>query len=646
MKKIVIIVILFPFLIFSQKAALLRADKKYNNLEYIEAIKLYEAVVSRGNGTPEIFEKLANIYYDNASYVKANEWFEKLNDANEDMNSENRYRYAYTLKTSENIQESEKQLKLFQESNPNQIRTRLIKNQKPSIAQFSFSNIRNLSINSSSSDYGAVLKGDTLLFSSARGQILSDKILLRTGQYNTNLYETIKDKQGQFIKPKLFSSECYSIYNEATPVFSKDGKEMFFTQNFLKSNSKDRLADDGFKLYKSILENGVWQKQEFISFSQKDSVYMAHPSMSPDGKFIYFASDMPGTYGDSDLFKIAIDQDGNFGKTEHLNDKINTEGRETFPFITEKNILIFASNGHPGMGGLDLYSIDLSDPDAEVINLGSEINSPFDDFGLVFNRTDTYGYFTSNKPGGIGDDDLYSFDVKEIPKIIPVISAVEIKGIILDDISSEALANVNVSLLDKKNLELEKIKTDDYGKYSFNDILPNSDYKIKITKFDKTVRLIPISLKEKNIEIPIKVNKTLVIPKVDITKVTTNRGVDIAKELKIDQIYFDSNKYVIRPDAQLDLDILVAYMNYNPSLKIEIGSHTDCIGSKLSNVLLSQKRAQSTLNYLVEQGINSSRLIAVGYGESRLVNDCSDGVPCSKEQNQQNRRSTFLIINK
>ena len=637
---------MFPFLIFSQKDALSIANKKYNNFEYIEAIKIYETLVKKGEGTPQIFENLANAYYDNASYIQANSWYAKLDMYNPNMKSENHYRYAHTLKATGNFEESEKQLKLFELASPNQIRTKLLKTQNSLKSSFVFSNIKSLSINSKVSDYGTVLRGDTLLFSSARGQNLSDELSLRTGQYNTSLYKTILGKEGEYSIPRLFSS-AFSSFNVETPVFSNDGKTMYYTQNFLDKNAKNKLVNNGFKLYKSILKKGVWQSQECITFSQKDSVKMAHPSISPDGKFLYFASDMPGTLGDSDLFRIAIGQDGSFGKIEHLSDKINTEGRESFPFITENNILIFASNGHPGMGGLDLYSVDLSNPNADVISLGTDVNSAFDDFAMMLNSSKTKAYFASNRPGGMGDDDIYSFDVMEtqIQKVQSLAKLV-LYGIITDEISNEPLSNVNITLLDKNNIEVSKTKTDDAGKYSFNDVQPNSDYTLKLSKFDKIVRLIPIRVIDKDLYTIIIISKNQVIPTIDITKVSTKLGVDVAKELKIDHVYFDFEKSDIRPDAQIELDNLVAFMNLNPSIKIQIGSHTDCIGSAKNNLLLSQKRADVTLNYIVSQGIDPERLNAVGYGESKLINNCSDGVPCTDEQNQQNRRSTFVIKNK
>lgn len=645
MKKFLILAILTPLFVFSQKAVLRKADKSFNNIEYLEAIKMYESVVKRGKGTPELFDKLANAYYENAAYVKANKWFAKLNEANPVMSSENLFRYALTLKAVGNLEEANKQLQKFAAANPNQVRAQLFVANKESQPIFEFSAIQALSINSEVSDYGAILKGDTLIFSSARNQVLSDKPSLRTGQSHTNLYKTIKNEAGEFSKPKIFSSS-YSIYNEATPSFSSDGKTLFFTQNIFSKKSKSKLVNDGFILQKMAVNKGKFTKLGSISFSQQDSVKIAHPSVSPDGKYLYFASDMPGTIGDSDLFKIAINEDGSFGVIEHLDKKINTEGRETFPFITENNTLIFASNGHPGFGGLDLYSLDLNDQTAEVVSLGAAINSPFDDFAMVINASLTKGYYTSNKPGAMGDDDIYSFDVKVIekPKVEEIVK-VSVKGSIKDDSTNELLGNVNLALLDNGNNEIAKTKTDENGNYTFSDVAPNSDYTIKVNKFDKAVRIIPVTVADQDLNTPtIEVAKNSVIPKVDITKVSAKLGLDVAIALKIDQIYFDLNKYDIRPDAKIDLDMLVAYMKLNPNITIEIGSHTDSRDTKEYNLILSQKRAQSTLNYIVSEGIESSRLIAVGYGESKLVNQCKDGVKCTEEQHQQNRRSTFVIV--
>lgn len=647
MKKILIIACFIPFIVVSQKRALVSAQTKYTNLEYIESIKIYERLVKRGHGTPEILDKLANANFDNANYVEANKWFEKLSEINPSMSPENHFRFASTLKSVSKFQESDNQMKMFIAARPNEIRSALYKSKNDLKSSFEFSKIKPISINSSSSDYGAFFKGDTLVFSSARQQILSNQTSLRTGQPFTSLYQTIKLNNSDYSAPKLFSMGAYSNFNEATPVFTNNGKTMYYTQNILVDKAKNKLINEGFKLYKSSFVSGKWVNEGFISFAQSDSIKMAHPCFSKDGKTLYFASDMLGTKGKSDLFKVVINEDGSFGNIEPIHKGINTEGRETFPFVTATNILFFASDGHPGMGGLDLFSLDLNNPNAKVISLGSSINSVYDDFGLIVNEDYSKAFFTSNRAGGNGDDDVYSVVVREIPLTIEqkqeAIAKVQVSGTIKDNAINELLPNVNVVLVDTSDKEIARTKTDEKGNYTFSNVLPNSNYFINVNKFDKLVQKIPVSVASNNVSTQVVVSKNLVVPKVDITKAPTNIGVDVALALKIDKIYFDTDKYEIRPDAKLDLDLLVAYLKLNPEVKIEIGSHTDSRDTKEYNMILSQKRAQSTLNYIVSEGVDATRLIAVGYGESKLVNQCTDGVKCSEDQHQQNRRSTFII---
>lgn len=644
MKKLkLLFFILVPLLVFSQQKAILQGDKKSKNFEYLAAIKIYERIDKKGQATPEVIEKLANLYYENASYVQANKWFTKLFLATPEMKSESHYRYAQTLKTVGLQEQAQEQLELFKKGNPNQIRTTLLNSSSKVNSLFEFSNIKLLSINSDLSDFGTTIKGDTLLFSSARGNSLSNTIYSRTGQYFVKIYETVKNGKGEFSTPKLFNRGSYSIYHETTPVFSKDGKTMYYTQNKLKDSSNKLLINGEFELYKSVFENGNWVNKGRLSFEQKDSVRIAHPVISPDGKTLYFASDMPGTFGDSDLFKMDINEDGSLGKISHLPNNINTEGRETYPFITTSNTLVFASDGHPGLGGFDLFSIDLSDPDAKVVPLGNDINSAYDDFGLVIDNLNSKGYYTSNKPGGMGDDDIYSFDVVEKPnlkklKALPLALTIVVR----DEQTNKIIDNVSVSVIDIDNNTIDNSKTDLDGKINFNKIKSNSIYTVKLEKNKYNSKNVEVRVDDVNAVSTILL--TQADEKVDIAKVPTDVGYDVASDLQIDKIYFNLNKYNIREDAKLKLDNLVAFMNLHPKVNIEIGSHTDSRATKEYNLILSQKRAQATLNYIIARGINASRLIAVGYGESKLVNKCSEGIKCTEKEHEENRRSTFLII--
>ncbi len=640
MKKILFVLVLSPLVMFSQLKAIKEADKKVKNFEYLDAIKIYERLDKKGQSSPDVISKIANLYYDNARYINANEWYGKLYSMTPQMSSENHYRYSQTLKTVGEIEKSNEQLALFKKMAPSQIRTFLLGSTAAKNEIFEFSNFQLLSINSDVSDFGTAVRGDTLNFSSARGSALSNTIYSRTGQYYTKIYETTLDKNGAYTDPKLLYKGKNSQFNESTPVFTNDGKTMYYTRNIIS----DTAQVGGFELCKSIFENGNWVPQGTLMFEQKESVKVAHPALSPDGRSLYFASDMSGTYGDSDLFKIEIGEDGSFGKIIHLPNSINTEGRETFPFVTKSNILIFATDGHPGLGGLDLFSFDLNDPNAKAKHLGEVINSPYDDFGLMINIENNKGYFTSNKPGGIGDDDIYSFNFNE--KVMPIAKNKEellsLEVVVRDFDTNHVVTDVSIGLTDKSSKNPENSITNSEGNVIFNSVKSDAIYKLRLEKDNYIAKEVEVRINNESASITVLLTK--MADKNAIENIPTAIGYDVAADLKIDKINFDSNQFKIREDAKVKLDNLVSFMNLHPQVNIEIGSHTDSWGTTKYNLILSQKRAQATLNYLVSRGIEASRLIAVGYGESKLLNKCSDGVKCPGNKHEANRRSTFMII--
>ena len=631
MKKslILAIVIAFPLLVFSQQRELLKANDQFQQQKYFEAIKSFELLVKNGNESPEIIEKIAEANYFNANYAQANVWYSKLVLLTPNMKSESHFRYAQTLKSVGKNDEASIQMGLFQKLNPNGSRTKLQQAKSNNESKFVFSNCKLLSINSNFSDYGPALFGKTLVFSSARNAFLNNRTSERTNQSYTSLFQTSKDANEKFSKPKLFSKGSFSIYNEATPVFTKDGKTMYYSQNQFKKDSKKQLVNGNFNLYKSVLTKDKWVNQGPVTFGQSDAIRVAHPALSPDGKFLYFASDDLTRYGESDLFKVAINDDGTFGTPENLGTKINTEGRDTFPFITEDNTLVFASDGHPGMGGLDLFSIDLNNPKATVISLGETINSTFDDFGMVISSDLTNGYFTSNKPGGKGDDDIYSFDLT-IKKIIRI----SIKGTIVDEASQELLSNADVKLLDNENNLIASLVSYTDGGFVFENLKPNASYSISVSKSDYQANSVLLVAKETDIDKKIALEKN---------ELPFKTGDDLSAILKLHKIYFDLGKYTIRPESKIELDKVVTFLTTYPTLKIEISSHTDSRQSAKLNQILSEKRAAATLNYIVSKGIDTKRLVGKGYGESDLSNRCADKVKCSEAEHQENRRSTFII---
>jgi outer membrane protein OmpA-like peptidoglycan-associated protein len=497
--------------------------------------------------------------------------------------------------------------------------------------------ITNLNINSKYSDFSSTFKGDTLLFASARPRIIANQIYQRTGQNFTNLYYSVKanDTTTTYSEPKLFSKKVFSVYHEASPIFTQDGKTMYYTQNELRENNKRKLTNGLNKIYKATYENGKWMDQGVLDIFALDSIRVAHPALSPDEKTLYFASDAKGSYGQSDLYKIDLYPDGSIGNPVNLGSTINTEARESYPFVTKDNILLFASDGRLGLGGYDIYAVDLNTPNALPVHLSSPINSPFDDFDMNWNRQTNQGVLSSNRPGGKGDDDLYSFQNTGVPFVFEYLT--NIKGRIMDTNSSNAIEYAAVVLLDKDNNEVARTIADENGNFSFDNVTSNAAYTIQGSRENYTTAAVEViaRLYGDNISKDIRLKK-------DVYEIAP--GLDLAKVFEITQIYFDLDKSNIRKDAIEPLEKIVQAMVEYPNINIEIGSHTDSRQHRKYNKLLSQRRAESTMAYLIKRGINPERLTAKGYGESQLVNHCADAVTCSEAEHQQNRRSTFVIV--
>jgi outer membrane protein OmpA-like peptidoglycan-associated protein len=410
---------------------------------------------------------------------------------------------------------------------------------------------------------------------------------------------------------------------------------MYYTQNEVKENHKRKLINGLNKIYKATNENGKWIDQGVLDIFALDSIRVAHPALSPDETTLYFASDAKGSYGQSDLYKIELHPDGTIGNPVNLGSAINTEARESYPFVTQDNILLFASDGRLGMGGYDIYAVDLNIPNALPVHLSTPINSPFDDFDMNWDRTTNQGVLSSNRPGGKGDDDLYSFQNTGAPFVFEYLT--NIKGRVLDLNSSNPIEYAALVLLDKDNNEVARTIADENGNFAFENVASNAMYTIQGSKETyATAGIEAIArLYGDNISKDIRLKK-------DVYEIAP--GLDLAKVFEITQIYFDLDKSNIRKDAIEPLEKIVQALNEYPEIKIEIGSHTDSRQHRKYNKLLSQRRADATMDYLVKRGIAPERLTAKGYGESQLVNQCADAIQCTEEEHQKNRRSTFVIV--
>jgi outer membrane protein OmpA-like peptidoglycan-associated protein/tetratricopeptide (TPR) repeat protein len=630
---------LFSFNNYAQKAKVSKADKKYDDYAYIDAIKTYERVSDKGYKSAEMFQKLGNAYFFNAELDKAAKWYGELFALTSEVDPEYYYRYAHCLRSIGQNDKANEMLKLYNEKSNNPSKGEIYIKEVNYLDKIKANSgrykIKDAGVNSQYSDYGSSFYNDKLVFTSSRDTgSLGQRKHTWTDQYFTNLYAS--DLTGDSLTPaapKKFSKNVKSRFHEASAIFSKDGNTMYFTRNnYLEGKKgKDGNKVTLIKIYKASFVNNDWANVVELPFNS-DNYSTAHPSLSPDEKTLYFVTDMPGTLGDSDIFKVSINSDGSYGTPENLGNTINTAGKETFPFITDDNEIYFASDTHSGLGGLDIFVSEMKTDGTfgEVQNVGADVNSPKDDFAYLINTKNRIGFFSSNRDNGKGYDDIYQF-----LETRPIKCKYELTGLITELASGEVLSNSKISLYNDQHKLLKTTESDDKGYYSF-DIEGQKTYSVRAEKEEYTTTEKTVTIAEKDC----KTQLNLTFEK-ELCKVAV--GDDLGKCFGIKWIYFDLDKSNIRPEAALDLAKILDVMGEYPNMKIDIRSHTDSRASHKYNEGLSERRAKSTKEWLIKNGINANRLSSRGYGETQLVNKCSDDVKCTEEEHQQNRRSEFII---
>ena len=625
----------------AQDRLVTKANEQYRDYSFSPAIDIYKRVLEKGYVSADLLKKLGNSYYFNATYEKAAQIYKRLiEEYPSDVGPEYYFRYSQALKSMGDYKHSNAVMAKFTEITTNDLRALDFKNEKDYLAEIRKNSgryeIGPFDYNSPYSEFAPSFYKEGLIFSSDRdtGNLARYRHTWNSKDF-LDLYKVNADSASTNLVKKLGDGVNTRLH-ESTSITSADGNTLYFTRNNFKDGKyiKDENGVIRLKVFKATLsEEGLWANIEALSFNS-DAYSVAHPALSPDEKTLYFASDMPGTLGESDIFKVAINDDGTFGSPENLGNAINTEARETFPFITSKEILYFSSDGHPGLGGLDVFATKIANGrlDGSVVNVGEPVNSKMDDFTFIFREDTRKGYFASNRAEGMGADDIYSF-LETIPLNLDCIQ--EISGTVRDKISNEVLVGATVKVIDEDNEELSSAITDSEGKYVLSldcdrgnfvrammeGYVPSEEY---LGKSDGKPRIIDFYLER--------------------DKVTAGFGDDLAKLLQLSTIYFDFDKYNIRKDSEIEVEKVIAAMEKYPSLKIKVNSHTDSRGRDSYNLWLSQKRAESTINYMMAKGISADRLKSEGFGETKLVNQCENGVRCSPKEHELNRRSEFIIL--
>lgn len=622
---------------FSQQKDIQKANKEFDKFAYIDAREIYLKVVADGYESAEIFKKLGDTYYFNSDYTNAAKWYDKLVKQFPDQTEpEYYYRAAQSLKSLGKYDESDALLKDYvakggnglviksYEDDPNYLKSTVFKSRDFVLDK--------VGVNSSSSDFGASFYGkDKIVYASA-SNTEGMKVSEWTNQPFLDLFMADKDSTGQLTNSIKLGGDINTQYHESSTAFTKDGNTVYFTRNnFLDGKKgKDKNKTIRLKLYKATKTGDYnWTNIVELPFNNKD-YSVAHPALSPDGKKLYFSSDMPGTIGMSDLWYVDILGNDSYGTPLNLGPEINTEARESFPFISEKNNLYFSSDGRSGLGGYDIFVTPLDNvgKPGKITNLGAPSNSAQDDFGFIINEDARIGYVSSNRGGDRGsiDDDIYL--VKEV-------CSITIKGKVFDEETKEPLPGAQVSLLDENNQLVSQTIAKNDGTYNFVGDC-GTQYTVRGVKegYNPYEKIIETPLLSGIIDVPLPLKRIGPCP-----------PNDLGCKLNLQPIYFDFDKSNIRPDAEIELAKILAAMREYPELIIHIESHTDSRGNDNYNESLSERRAQSTLKWLVGKGIDAKRLTAKGYGESQLVNQCSNGVNCTAEEHQLNRRSMFIIKN-
>lgn len=511
--------------------------------------------------------------------------------------------------------------------------------------------IKNVSsANTKYSDFGVSFRtNNTIVFaSSGHSRSLRSSTWIGNGQPYLNIYEAKLDSTGNFFDIKNYSKKIKSKYHDSNAVFTKDGKTVYFSSNNINGREiKSKKGILNIKIYKAdVKKNGSWKNIQELPFS--DANYdTGHPALNEEENKLYFVSNMPGTYGETDIYFVDILPNNTFGKPVNLGATVNTSGKEMFPYISKNNVLYFSSNGFKKGNDLDILATKLVENKAvySPVNLGYPINTDKDDYGVVlFPNNSKKGYFSSDREGGKGDDDIYLFE-----ELIPLQfdkCTQFITGNIKDVKNQISLPETIVTLKDKQGNIISKVLSNSEGKFKVNIDCEVYEYTIESARKNykvnrQNIDVKNINIRDFNIDLePDEVNSFKGVVKNNFITMSSTSDIDIFP------IFFDVDDYKIRPKTAIELERVIRILKKYPSINIELQSHTDSRHTKEYNQLLSNKRAISTQKWLLERGINSDRISIKAYGETKLLNHCKDGVKCSQAHHQINRRIEFVILNK
>lgn len=596
-----------------------KADKLYARLDYIDAAKEYQKL----EPSPYIYKQIAESYYNIFNSKEAIGWYAKATATQQE--AEIYYHYAQMLKAEGKYEEANAQMKKFASMAPQDQRA-IIFNQDPNYlpklkSQTKLFDEKVLDINDEKyGSFGGVLANDNnFYFASSRNT--GRKKYGTDEQPYLDIYTSTYNANGTFSEPTPLS-DLNTKWHDGPVAISADGNTMYFnSESFNERKQFERDKEMNLKLgqvflYKSVKEGDKWGEPKLLPFNSKEWSTQ-NPSISKDGKTLYFSSDRTGTLGGQDIWKVEVKGGDSYGEPVNLGPKVNTEGKESFPYITDDNKLYFSTDRPGGLGGLDVFVIDFN-KGTEAKNVGAPVNTAKDDFAFSFNTTKNIGFFSSNRSG---IDKLY---------LATPVCGVEAAIVARDAKTGKVLPGARVAILDERNNVIETRTAGADGKVDYS-IDCNKAYTIQATAEGYVTNTFPIA----------KTNGGTVNVNADLQPIET---IITEKEVVLNNIYFEFNKSNVTKEAALELDKAVEAMKANPTMVIMVKAHTDNRGSDKYNMTLSNARAKSTVQYIISRGIDKSRISGEGYGESQPKVDCKEN--CTEEQHAQNRRSEFLIVKK
>ena len=626
--------ILLPALMSCQ--SIYKAQKQMDKYNYAGAIETLKKAEKNEKMHDAALPMLAECYRMQHDILNAKATYAQVVNL-PGADPESFFYYAKALQSTGNYVKAREMFQAYSEKKPSDPRGKLFAAACDSVLGpwkgltpgFELKQVNN--INTTESDFGSAFYNGDLVFASDFSNVAGEgKKYGWTGRGFLNIMksspEIAGDYWGNMETTSAFDSKFNQQYHDGPAAFSTDGNSIYFTRSYFGSAKREGVYKTNLlKIYYATKTDGKWGEVKPFFLNSKD-FSVGHPSLSADGKTLYFVSDMPGGQGGTDIWMCQREGE-EWGTAQNLGKTVNTSESEMFPTMNADGILYFSSDGHPGYGALDIFKTkNVNGTWTTPENLQTPINGSFDDFAIAFAAGDKNGFFSSNRPGGAGSDDIYAFRTAAPMPVLPAY----ITGLVKDKSTMQPMAGVTVFLYDPASGNVKILKTDATGMYKTMISKPG-EYAVKAMMPEYIADCAPFPLAV------IKPGTTSTSSRdLLLDKLTMN------KTFHIDNIYYDFDKYAIRPDAQPELDKLVQIMNEN-GVNVELGSHTDSRGSVAYNDKLSQKRAESAVKYIVVAGIDKKRITAKGYGEHQLTNKCADGIDCTNEEQQANRRTEFKI---